>query len=291
MGNAGLQGFPDMTGPSQPQLALPGFEAVIEGSPSWLLWMFDAGGGERTSRGRGAPLPMRLFIGALLHLKVNDRDSQWHKIVRPTEDVIRWLHPSGWKNRRRDWDRFPQALDAMREQFAYVPIPGLGSVAMMFPSIIPRAPTDPVVEFTIRVPSKAAAGARIDWPRLCRYGTNSAPLYRAYLSTAAHLDRSARRGHPITERIAAPVLNDDGNPKRRKGGRIVRSAHDTEPNPAARFVRPLTDADLARMIGFDGDNRKHRFWARKAFERLDADGVIDLQREGRSWRIFGPGPR
>ena len=283
----GLSGFPNMTGPSQPQLALPGFEAVIEGTPSWLLWMFDAGGGKLTSRGRGAPWPMRLFIGALLHLKVNDRDSQWHKIVRPTEDVIRWLHPSGWSNRRRDWDRFPQALDAMREQFAYVPISGLGSVAMMFPSIIPRAPTDPVVEFTIRVPSKAAAGARIDWPRLCQYGTDSAPLYRAYLSTAAHLDRSARRGHPITADIAVPVLNDDGNPKRRKGGGIVRSAHDTEPNKAARFVRPLTDADLARMIGFDGTDKRRRLDARKALERLDADG-IDLQREGRCWRIFGP---
>ena len=172
----------------------------------------------------------------LVQRLVQDRDSQWHKIVLPTKDVVHWLHPNGWKNRRRDWDRFPQALDAMREQFAYVPIPNLGSVAMMFPSIIPRAPTDPLVEFTIRVPSKAAAGARIDWHRLCQYGTDSAPLYRAYLSTQAHLARSARRGNPITERIAAPVLNDDGNPKRQKGGKIVRSTHDTEPNPAARFA-------------------------------------------------------
>ena len=61
-------------------------------------------------------------------------------------------------------------------------------------------------------------------------------------------------------------------------------AHDTEPNKAARFVRPLTDADLARMIGFDGTDKRRRLDARKALERLDADGVIDLQREGRSWR-------
>ena len=151
---------------------------------------------------------------------------------------------------------------------------------------MPRASCDPMVEFTVRIPASAAYGARADWQLLCRYGAVSAPLYRAYLSTVAYFDHSARAGHPITADIAAPVLNDDGNPKRRKGGQIVRSAHDTEPNPAARFVRPLTDADLARMIGFDGDNRKHRLRARKAFEDLDADGVIDLQREGRALADF-----
>ena len=153
---------------------------------------------------------------------------------------------------------------------------------------MPRASCDPMVEFTVRIPASAAYGARADWQLLCRYGAVSAPLYRAYLSTVAYFDHSARAEHPITADIAAPVLNDDGNPKRRKGGQIVRSAHDTEPNPAARFVRPLTDADLARMIGFDGDNRDHRRQARQAFERLDADGIVDMQRKGSGVFLFGP---
>ena len=95
---------------------------------------------------------------------------------------------------------------------------------------------------------------RLDWPRLCQYGTKSASLYRAYLSVAAFMDQSARRGHAITAEIDAPIMFPGGRPKRRKGGAVERSAHYRVPNPAARYVAPLSDADLARMIGFDPDD-------------------------------------
>lgn len=36
-------------------------------------------------------------------------------------------------------------------------------------------------------------------------------------------------------------------------------------NPASRYVGALTDADLARMMGFDGTDKRRRFDARKAF--------------------------
>ena len=111
---------------------------------------------------------------------------------------------------------------------------------------------------------------------------------RAYLSVCSVLDNSAHNGRPITRQIAAPITGSDGKPKRRKGGVIVRSRHDTVPNPAARFVAPLSDADLARMIGFDSDNRDHRYKARQAFERLDADGVLDMQRKGSGVYLYGP---
>ena len=199
-----------------------------------------------------------------------------------------WLHPDGWANARRDWNRFPEALRAMRDRLAYVPVPGLGSVAMLLPSVIPLHRDDPLVEFTVRIPRAAARGARVEWPRLCRYGTESSALYRAYLSTMAHLDQASHRGHAITADIGAPLLSPSGEPRRRKSGELVRSAHDTTPNPSARFVRPLTDADLTRMIGFDPANKRRRYDARKAFERLDADGVIDLPRARGGVRLFGP---
>ena len=174
----------------------------------------------------------------------------------------------------------------MMQRLAYVPVPGIGSVAMLFPSVIPRSPEDPLVEFTIRIPSAAAHGARIDWPILCQYGTESAALYRAYLSAIAYMDRSAHHGHAITAEIGAPLMLQDGKPKRRKGGVIVRSTEEKMVNPAARFVAPLTVTDLARLIGFDGDNRQRRHDARRAFERLADDGVIDLQRDGKGFRLF-----
>ena len=282
-----LPSFVPDDAPEQLQFDLPGFEPTVTGCPSWLLWLYDrAGGAQIPQTGRVAPAPMRLFIGALLHLGIDDRDGEWHTVHLATDEVIFWLHPGGWANRRRDWDRFPAALHAMR-QLTYLPVDGIGYVALLFPSIIPRKPTDPMVQFTIRVPPSAARGARIDWPRLCRYGIESATVYRAYLAVSAYLDRTAHRGHPITAEIAAPLTGPRG-PRLRKDGRIARSPIDRIKNKATRYVTPLTEAGLTTMLGFNPDDRDHRRKARIAFEKLHEDGAIDLHREGREWWLFGP---
>ena len=282
-------GFPSAVNAPR-QARLPGLGPAVGGCPSWLLWAFSVAGGESMAQGRGAPWTMRLWIGALLHLAIKDRDGDFHFLRFPVFDVrdaagrierpgvTSWLHPSGWQNRRRDWHRLPAALDAMRANMGYVPVPGLGSVAMLLPTIIPRAMSDPIVEFIVRVPKSAAAGARIDWPRLCRYGTESSALYRAYLAVSAHLDHSAHGGHAITREIGRRIRG-----KRRSKTEMVA-------NPSARYVPVLGDADLARMIGYDGADRRRRFDARCAFERLDADNVIEFAREGKGWRVFGPRP-
>ena len=73
-------------------------------------------------------------------------------------------------------------LKAMCRKLAYVPVPGLGQVAMLFPSVIPSAPSDPLIEFTIRVPAVAAHGDRIEWPPAdkiwCRIHPNVSRLSR-----------------------------------------------------------------------------------------------------------------
>ena len=273
---------------SVPQLTLPGFEPAVGGCPSWLLWLYDQAGGESLSQGRGAPWALRLFVGVLLHVSVPDRDGSWRSLQFDTDEVTRWLHPSGWSNRRRDWSRLPAALEAMR-QIAYVPVPGIGSVAILFPSVIPRLPSDPLVEFTARIPLSAARGARIDWPRLKRYGADSAALYRAYLSVCAAMDSVAFKGAPITRRIGAPVFAADGQPKRRKGGAILRRSDVLVEHPRAAMAPEWTDADAARFIGFDPTDRFRRRDARRALERLAADGVIDLDPVSRGkLRLFGP---
>ena len=286
-------GFPvNVDAPTEPfgQLSLPGFTdtAVVTGCTSWLLWLFDRARGS-IAQGRGAPWDMRLWVYAILHLDVGDRDGLWHTLRFTTEEVIGWLHPNGWANQRRDWENLPKALITLRDSLAYVPVPGLGMVAMLFPSVIPNVSSDPLVEFTIRVPPSAARGDRIYWPLLIAYGAESTRLFRAYLAVSAWLGRSAHRGHPITRQIPAPVLGADSKPLRSKKGRIVRSKTKRNPNYVARYVETdLTEHDLARMIGFDPIERQRRHDARFAFERMDDDGVIDLQRNGRYFAIFGP---
>ena len=274
---------------TDPQQFLPGMEPDVAGCPNWLLALYDSAGGESLAQGRGAPWDLRLFVGAMLHLGIVERDGEWHRLPMPLADVVAWLHPDGWGNRRRDWDKLPVALRSMSR--LYVPVPGIGSVLLCVASVIPDRPDHPGVEFTVRVPRSAAAGARIDWPRLCQYGKDSAALYRAYLSVCSVLDNSARHGQPLTRQIAAPVIGLDGKRKRRKGGVIVRDPGTMIDNPAARFVKRLTDADAARFVGFDPASKQRRHDARRALERLADDGVIEIEHTGRGrFRIFAPNP-
>ena len=134
-------------------------------------------------------------------------------------------------------------------------------------------------------------------PRFARYGAKSATVARAYLSAMATLHRTAHKGHPITRTIAAPILNANGKPIRRKGA-IVQSDTERVANPSARFLPWLEDADLARMIGYPergaghtASGRRARAAARKAFKRLAADGVIELESRGCCFRIYGPDGR
>ena len=271
-----LRGLPDVDEvPAGGQLNLPGFEPVVTDCPSWLLWLYDRAGRAPGNWGRGARWDMRLFVGAFLNLRLDERDGQWRSLRFPTDEVIQWLHPGGWGNRRRDWERLPAALASLRERLANIYVPGLGSVTMIWPSVVPVRPTDPLVEFTLRVPSVAARGASVDWPRLCAYGVESDVLYRALLSVSAFLDRSSHRGRPVTAQLEG---------KRGTAGAMV-------PNPARRYVKPLDGYDLARMIGLDPQNKRRRHEARRAFERLDSDGVIDFQGDGSGFRIFGPAGR
>ena len=254
----------------------------VDTCPQWLLHLFDRAGGQSVKPGRGAPWDMRLFIGAFLHLDYSQRSGAWRRLLFRTEEVILWLHPDGWSHRSRDWDKFPAALDAIQRNLAYVSIPGVGRIQMISPSIIPVRPDDPWVEFTLRVPVSAGQGIRIDWERLTRYGVESAPLYRGYLTAMAILDHSAYYGHPITRLIGAPILGSNGQPVRHRGGGIKRSKTNFVENPSRRFVKPLQEPDLVHMLGLSKKSRTNRKRALKVFERLHDDGVIDLHEKGLS---------
>ncbi len=129
-----------------------------------------------------------------------------------------------------------------------IPVPGVGAVHIMSVPVYPTSTSDCLVEFVLRLPVEAAHGDRLDWPQLCHYGQRSATLYRAYLGAVAFMGRSARNGQPITERIAAPVLGPDGKQLRGKGGRIRRDPTQTIPNPAARYVRELSEGDYLYQV-------------------------------------------
>ena len=273
----------------QLQLDLPELTPATTGR-SWLLDLFDRAGGQSMRQGRGAPWEMRLFVGGILNLGIVQRDGEFHRLRFDTDEVIAWLHPNGWPNRASDWAQFPAALFRLNKQLGFVAIDGLGYVQIIGATIIPKKPDDPQVEFIVRIPKTAAHGARIDWPTLCQYGQRSAALYRAYLSSVECMHLSAHNGQPITQAIGKPLLGKDDKPLRAKGGKVRHSRTEQIANPSTCYVRGLTEGELTEMIGLDPTNRQRRHDARRAFERLEADGVIDLEKDGKVWRIFGPYP-
>ena len=266
---------------------LPGFEPAAEGCPSWLLALYDRAGGESMAQGRGAPWDLRLFVAALCAVPIDQRTGDARPMPFGIGEVIAWLHPDGWRNRRRDWDRLPAALNRLGS--LRVPI-GNYDVALVHALAVPRR-WDPaeIVTLQVRVPATAAAGIRLDWDRLRRYGAESAAVYRAYLSVCAAMDRSAYHGAPLVRQIGAPVLDAAGTLKRGRRGRLVRDRDNLVRNPKADLAPVWTDADAARFLGFDASDRFRRRDARRALERLEADGAAVVERlTGGRFRLFGP---
>ena len=164
---------PPAFGPEE--LELPGFEAVRNGLPNWLLHVYEAAGGPISKGGR-LPHDLQLQIGALVRLGIGQRDGGWRTLHFPhriehedrfdgLEAVERWLWPDGWGNRRGRWRQIPEALmELTRNMRGWFYLPGVGLVAVLTPSVIPKTRSDPLVEFTVRIPATAAHGARLDWP-------------------------------------------------------------------------------------------------------------------------------
>ena len=152
-------------------------------------------------------------------------------------------------------------------------------------------------------PDKTLQSGRLVNSRVGRWLTGLPQLAfkcdRAYLTACAILGESAHARHPITQEINPPILDAAGRPLRRtvkdRKGKdrsvIVRDPDRTEANPAARYVKTYTEAELAAIIGFDGNNKDMRRHGMKAWAKLAEDGVIDLVHDGKRWRIFGPGGR
>ena len=291
-----LPGFDvPMPGPIRGQQVLPGFEvAPVGGCPSWLLSLYDQAGGETERPGRGAPLDLRVFVGALLSVPETARDGRDVRIPITVGDLADWLYPNGWdrSNRRRGWESFRQSLRNLDRLRVPIEVGGhMVGVQVVNAFVIPRSWDRGRASVVLRVaiPASAARGARVNWDQLRVYGAESAPLYRAYLSVCAVRDYSARNGHGITRRIGAAKVDQDGRAIHGKRGRIVRSMTETVPNPAAKFVGKLIDDDVRRLVGLHAKHHENRRRARAALERLHGDGVIDLRtfRDG-CVQIFAP---
>ena len=220
-----LPGFEPDSGGSVPPVrdaVLPGFVGVSPSVPSWLLSVYDQAGGATEARGRGAPWLLRVFVGALLSVPPELRTGRPVPLHLTTGQLARWLLPGGWDRRPQAFERLRTALRGLDGLRVPVRVAGTsGGLLRVVDALLVPAAYDrgrgPVV-LRVSIPPAAARGARVDWDRLTKYGAESAPIYRAYLSTVAVLDYAGRAGRALTPTIPAPVLDKRGRKRRRKGG-------------------------------------------------------------------------
>ena len=297
----------------QGQIALLHADDVVDSCPAWLLDMFRRAVSVRTGQGLGStrggmPWSFTLTIGGLAHYAIEDR-LQWAPNGRDLpfaiDETIGWLHPEGWKNRRRDWASLDAAFEETPsyrvtvngERFSVVSAYGLPAVYS----------GDARVTLNVRVPPSAAHGARFDWNRYHVAYAKRAAHQRALLATAGLLDKTAHRGNPLTRLVREPVVDDDGKPKRerivgsdgkpkrdRQGRYKTRGVFtgNLVPNPLLGSVQPaiLPDKHLALFLGM-ANTASNRRDAKAALHDLERDDVIDLERVPNGYRIFGPSPK
>lgn len=244
------------------QLILPGIGIggrSAQACPGWMLNLFDQAGGMSLTKGRGAPLELRLFVAALLHLPAHLRGHEGTRsYVVEASQVEQWAFPGGIHNFGRDWSRIPEALYSLHNLRVLIAGHAVSPVTVPVIPMTREAVRTGKVAFTVYVPPGAEAGARIHFPVLAQYGLASAPLYRAYLAAQAVVDFTARRGQPI------------------------KVSHSER---AKNRIASFSSADMIRMVGHQ--NSRHSGRAIAAFEEIAADGHIELVRTGRRWQIFG----
>ena len=303
------------------QAHLPGLEPPASALvPVLPLALYDLAGGAMQTRGRGAPVAQRLFFEVLMSVGRLDRaPGQTARVESTYRELVAWL----WPNLRgRTWDRSRHLpalygalleLDGMRIEWERQLWRLVGVTAL--PTAATR-PDDPAVFRVEHLPG-SERGPMIDREALRRFGTVSAPAWRAYLRLAYLWDRDkAKNGgrriyatRPKVERARDGVLiGRDGRPVLRKDGRPVSDWSDaravrlygpngeplTERKPQADRV-PILGPDDRRRLAYDDDldtNRNDRLRkAREALDAMEAAGAVVIEPDGAGgMRLLEPPP-
>ena len=178
-----------------------------EGPRVPLLELADVRGGPIMSRGRGAPLDLRLFVGACLWTPHHARATRGRLAVTVRE-LRDFLYPHGW-TRARHWPAIQEALLRARDYM----IPGVfqserGNVHGWLPfrlagGIGDGAGLDDVVLIDVELPPGSAHGPVIDRRDLAGLGVDSAPRFRAYIAahSVAWFPGKTRIPHPKNRRL------------------------------------------------------------------------------------------
>ena len=284
--------------------------------PVLPLALYDSGTGPMATRGRGAPYAQRLFVEILLDVGRLDRvPGQTARVEVTLRELVAWLWPNGWK-RTRSAGRLGDLQILQRELLI------LDSMRILWERMLWRLvavqalPTEnsrmeDVIVFRVEHLPGSEHGPLLDRDRLRRFGTVSAPAWRAYLRLAYLWDAVKGKNNGARIYATRPVVARDrrgvlvganGKPLRDQRGAVVKDWSDPravilgangkpvsasnppayERNPAADRVPMLGPDDLI-LLAFDdsevtrGTFRKRLHDARQALATIAATGAVILE--------------
>ena len=178
-----------------------------EGPRVPILELSDWRGVPTMARGRGAPLDLRLAVGACV-LTPHVARSARGRLAVTVRELRDFLFPHGWK-RWRDWPRIRDALFRARDYV--IPGPFLlegRRVGNWLPFALRGEPgddagLDDLVLIDVELPPGSGHGPVIDRRELARLGVDSAPRFRAYIAahSVAWRPGVTRRRHPRNRSI------------------------------------------------------------------------------------------
>lgn len=238
--------------------SLPGQLPLLpapEGPRVPILELSDWRGVPTMARGRGAPLDLRLAVGACILTPYAARAARGRLAVTVRE-LRDFLFPNGWE-RRRDWPRIRDALFRARD---YVLPDGRGN---WLPFALRREPgedaaLDDLILIDVELPPGSSHGPVIDRRDLAQLGVVSAPRFRAYIAahSVAWRPGVTRRPHPRNRNFHIWSSDPSNYPVLTTEDRDRLAYGASNPNAARKAGRTASDAHWEDLPGIEILTRK-----------------------------------
>lgn len=296
--------------PESQQIEMPELETqsiLPEVLPLQAVHMRD--GIETTKRGAVA-MPIRLFFEAMMALDPKETQVDIHFKLG---DLLRYLNPDGKYNRTNHLPHVLQGLHSLH--FLRIPYrsnPDKPSTEVDWIPVLPRtvpnlkSGDDASIILEVKLPPDAKGGMMVEKDILRLTGKKSSAKFNAYLTACWIFDRYGTTPRGIIDPTKPAVQRDiegyltDGNGKRflDDSGKPIKNRYHAKniaagarvDNEAREQYPILSFEDLTRACFPRGFDRKKRATyqkrALKAWEELQADNILRIEKYQHGWRIL-----
>jgi len=296
--------------PESQQIELPGFE--IQSLLPTVLPLENVRmveGIETTKRGAVA-MPIRLFFEAMMAI---DPKEMQVDIRFKLGDLLHFLNPDGKYNRTNHLPYVLQGLHSLHDlRIPYRENPDKPDTEVDWIPVLPRtvpnvnSGNDASIILEVKIPPNARGGMMVEKDILRLTGKQSSAKFNAYLTACWIFDRYGTTPKGIidptkpavqrdtegylTDGNGNRILDDRGKPiKNRYHARNIAAGERVD-NEAREQYPILSFEDLTRACFPKGFNTKqkrlYKKRALKAWEALETDGILRIEKYQHGWRIL-----